>query len=721
MSDNIVRINILTIILALQLAFIGVFFLDKIGIEIPILRQLVAFLYLIFVPGMLLILILRIYKMEVTDIFLYSIGLSLSSLMILGVLLNSVAPLVGVSRPITELPLFVTITAFSAILFAFCAFRRREEYVITFEMDKYSNALLAILFLLPLFLAVIGDYFVYYKNNNIVLLIFLVIVSLVAFSSVFKNLQLLYPFIIFTTALSLIYHIVLSSPYSLGGDVCIEYGFSNLVVLNGIWNPFAIYSNNNAVASTNILIPTFCVLCEMTATQVFKVIFPVVLSSVPLALYSILKKQIKPELAFLSSYFYISVRPFYGWISEFVKQGFAMFFITLIILTLLTRKEKKIEKEIILILFSFSLIVSHYGTSYIFMISLIVVCILLWTRMSEVIPANYILLYVASVIIWYMYISSGSAIDTIATIGSHIISNLQELFNPKASEGLKILSYTHPALSYRILKILYLITNFFIVFGFLSVVYYRLRGKENSKYRFEDVYFYFSIPSIIFLLASVALPYFTGLGSMGLRRLYIIVLIFLAPFCIIGVIELIVCVQRLLGMYYNSSLIITILAAFFAIFLLFNSGWVTEVSKEHIGSVAISQPRIKCCGTIKEKASFYCNYFAEEDVFSAIWLSKYRINSKICFDFYSMRVLCSYGMLVGRSWPRGKDLLTKDSINELDKNTYIYLRKINWRDGIMTKVGGIGKNWIWNTSDILVDLNKMSKIYSNYGSVILLY
>ena len=256
------------------------------------------------------------------------------------------------------------------------------------------------------------------------------------------------------------------------------------------------------------------------------------------------------------------------------------------------------------------------------------------------------------------------------------------------------LTYTSPILSYRILKILHLFTDFFIVFGFISVAYHKLRGREEI---FSEEFFSFSIPSLGFLLLSMVLPYFTGVGSMGFQRIYTIVLLFLASFCIIGVTRFMQGIEKNFSISFG-KLELRFLAVFFALFLLFNSGWVTEVTKEYIGSVAISQARIKCCGTVKEKASLYNTYFAEEDVFSSRWLSKYAVGTKVSSDFYATRVLHSHApeMFLGKGDPWGKDLLTNNTIKELDEGTYIYLRKLNWEDRIMTKFVQ-EKDRIWNT------------------------
>jgi uncharacterized membrane protein len=538
-----------------------------------------------------------------------------------------------------------------------------------------------------------------------------------AFSPLSRRARSLYPLIIFAASLSLVYHIVLSSP-SFGGDAHIEYGFSNLVLEKGIWDPSIMANSNNAVASINILVPVLCQLNAMNVLQVFKIFYPIIFSLIPLGLYSVLRRQIEPDLAFLSAYFYVSVRFFYTWVSEYIKQGFAMFFLMLIILILTSKAKRNIASELMLVLFSFSLVISHYGVSYLFLIFIPIAYFFQLFFEKQGLDrsfGSYAPLYIVLTVSWYMYVSSGYTFELIVGLGERIILNIHELFNPETSDTLALLVSEKPFLSKTILKGLYLLTNAFIALGLMTFIYNKLIVGKDLSWNLNANYVSFSIPSISFLAASL-LPYVTKRG-LAIDRAYCILLLFLAPFCIIGFVSILKVMRRFLGRNIDA---VKALAIFFAIFLLFNSGWVTEVAGEKdVGSVAISQARIKSSGTPYEKASLYNVYFEEEDIASAIWLSEHRASSLVSFDYYAVKVLSSYGMFVGKGMPSEKELLTPSKIKDLDKGTYIYLRKLNWKDGIMTKFIW-EKDWIWNTSDIMPQLEKMNLIYSNGGSVIFL-
>ena len=64
---------------AFQLAFIGVVCLGLAGYHMPIVREALAFLYLTFLPGVLVLKALRLHNLGTIETVLYSAGLSLAS------------------------------------------------------------------------------------------------------------------------------------------------------------------------------------------------------------------------------------------------------------------------------------------------------------------------------------------------------------------------------------------------------------------------------------------------------------------------------------------------------------------------------------------------------------------------------------------------------------------------------------------------------------------
>lgn len=64
----------LTVVLAIQLAVFGIIGLDAIGLQIPILRQLIGFIYLTFIPGIIILRILKLHKLANIETLLFPVG-----------------------------------------------------------------------------------------------------------------------------------------------------------------------------------------------------------------------------------------------------------------------------------------------------------------------------------------------------------------------------------------------------------------------------------------------------------------------------------------------------------------------------------------------------------------------------------------------------------------------------------------------------------------------
>ena len=110
--------NTLKIALAIQIAILSIISLDLVGLQVPILREIIGFLYLTFIPGGLLLRIFRFRKLNLVDNVLYSVGLSIAFIVTTGLLANELYPVIGILRPISFVPLMSTISIFVLVLWA---------------------------------------------------------------------------------------------------------------------------------------------------------------------------------------------------------------------------------------------------------------------------------------------------------------------------------------------------------------------------------------------------------------------------------------------------------------------------------------------------------------------------------------------------------------------------------------------------------------------------
>jgi len=711
----------LTIIISIQIAILGLIGLSSLGFDIPIVRQLIGFIYLTFVPGIIILRILKLHKLGNTETLLYAVGLSLATLMFTGLFMNFFYPFIGIVNPISEIPSIIAISFVISIL-CIIDYIHNRGFSVSFSIDikELLSPYVFFLLLLP-FLSIFGIYLINFHNNNMLLFVFLVIISMIPILVAFDCLPRgAYPLAVITIAIALLFHRSLVI-----GNVPSEYYLLNLVKTTSFWDP-TIPINPNAMLSIVMLGPIFSDICGISSAYVCHIIYPLLFSLVPLGLYRIYQKQTDDKIAFISCFFFMSVFSFFIMLPKLPRQEVAEIFFVLLILLLSDKSMNNTKRNTLLILFSFSLIVSHYATSYVYMCLLIASWFLLlnkWRgnkdnkRTSIVTPA-YISLFIVLALTWNIHISSSSIFNTIVNLGHIIVTHIYtDFLNPATSQGLNYLMRDMPSLLYRIYRILHYITQFLIIIGILSF----LKRKESKETKIRNEYVAFSEASFAILLATTVIPFFSGYCSLDLPRLYHIVLLFLAPFCIIGSITTAKLLSNIIKIPIFSYIAkrdiqIKILSLFFAIFFLFNSGFIFEIAKNQVYPNPISIVRIKEGGNIMEKTYYYAEYYTEQDALGAWWLSEKRNGSMNLYgDYYATGVLAQE---LGIWWPEieGYKIFILTNCTEVDEaGYYVYLRYFNYIDHVILDRL---PNEPWDIREFSSILDTASKIYSNGGSVV---
>jgi uncharacterized membrane protein len=519
----------LKVVLAIQLAMLGVIGLDAVGFHIPIIRQLIGFIYLTFVPGIILLRILKLHKLGNIETLLYTVGLSIATLMFTGLFMNTVYSFFGISGPISLTPLIITISVVVLILCILSYIRDKDFSDSSFIDVKDVFSPPALFLCLVPFLSIFGTYLVNFHHNNILLMFLIVIIALIALLIGFDKFipKNLYPLAVFVIAISLLYHRSLISMYIIGWDIHTEYYLANLVEMNAMWDS-TIPSAANAMLSITMLAPIFSDICGMSLTWVFKTIYPLLFSLVALGLYRIFQKQTDDKIAFLSIFFFMSMIRFY---SPMPRQNIAEFYLVLLILSLIDKDINKIKRSVLFIVFGVSLAISHYGTSYIYMFCLITAWLLLFfmdsptaqklmdnfhakfgrkreklagnpipLKVDRTISSTFVLVFVTFTLTWYMYVSSSSAFNSIVHIGDHIASSIYtDFLNPEAVQGLgMMLSQPAPGLLHEVHRVINYLNQIFIIIGCIVLLL------KYVELKFEKEYGAFSMINLAILFASIS-------------------------------------------------------------------------------------------------------------------------------------------------------------------------------------------------------------------------
>jgi uncharacterized membrane protein len=706
----------LRVVFAIQLALLGVISLNTMGLQIPLIRQFIGFVFLIFVPGIIILRILKLHKLNNIETVLYTIGLSLATLMFTGLLMNTVFPILGISEPISTAPLIITITAVVSILCVLC-YIRDKDYVEAVHTNASQLLSSPVLFLCMIpFLAVFRTYLVNFYENNLLLILMFVIISaivlLIGFDIFIQ--KKLYPLAIFIITISLLFHNSLISNYIWGWDIHYEYYISNNVLTKSVWDS-TIPSSVNAMLSVVMLIPIFSDITGMNITWVLKIIYPLLFSFLPLGLYSVFQKQTNDKIAFIACFFFVSVSIFYTEMLTLARQQIAELFLILLILLMIDKDMDKMTRSFLFIVFSISLAVSHYGLSYIFMAVLISAWLLLvssenpWiqqlmddfyfkiirrkdekpinssviTKLTRrTISSNLVMIFVVFTLIWYMNISGSASFNPVIRIGNHIISNIRtDFLNPESVEGLSLLMETgKPTLISQINRIINYLNQIFIIIGVLIL----LIDKNN---RFGKEYTTFSMLNLIILFFGVSVPFFAS--ALNMTRLYHITIIFLAPFCVIGGIVALkaICKVGLVWTDKTERESMKVLSVYFIIFFLYQTGFLFQIVNGTSGSISLDN-------------AYDSPRFNDQEVLGAKWLTEVKSIPPIYADDYRLLLLISFEWTQVKSIPFNVNLMAKDS--------YLYFGTLNTlKDKLITRNKYVNsKNMVYNKN----------KIYTNGGT-----
>lgn len=696
-------------IVALQLIMLGIIGMDVLGLEIPILRQVVGFIYLTFVPGIIILKLLRLHKLGGAQTVLLSAGLSISFLMFSGFFLNTVLSFLNVDSPLSfwNVVIFVTalLTVFSILSFKIDRFNQ-------YELPPLKISRSAIFLILLPVLSIVGTYFVNFHNNNFVLLILIILIALIPILVALKKIPSdLYPLAIVVIAVSLLFHRSLISMYLTGWDIHQEYYFYRLVVDNGYWNS-EISHNVNAMLSIVILPAVYSYFLKLDGGWVFKIVYPIIFSLVPLGLYCVYQREIKSEkIAFYSVFFFMSFATFFTGMLSLARQEIAeLFFILLIFLMVQDAKNTHI-RNILLLIFGASLVTSHYGLSYIFFIIIIIIYLfstdLIKPLKRLALPEFnlkrstlnfFIIFYIVFLILWYFTISESSAFRSIVRIGDHVITSIvTELFDPENRDrdvlmAIGLADPVVPSLGREVFRGLQFITQFFIITGFFKIIV----SREYSRIKAE--YFYLIVASLGILVLSL-LPF--AAKTLNMSRIYHIVLIVISPLAIVGGIFVIENLMKIINIKLKQDHAILILVSVILIpYFLFNTGFVFEITKDSPTSMSLGMERMKNYDITN--ISFYNTYTPEQDIYSARWLYTSKNADKIIYadGDSKLHVLISYGMT---PFAGVKSLYVSANLKKIDKNHYLYLNKNDV----------CNNNSLINNSLIISLFSNSSIIYSN--------
>ncbi|MGY4884322.1 MAG: DUF2206 domain-containing protein [Nanobdellota archaeon] len=335
------------------------------------LRQILGFLFIILVPGLLIMLCFKIRTVGFWEYLVYTIGLSVAFIMFAGLLVNWELPWLGITdKPLSLWPILISFDIILLLLWA-AGWKLNKDlkpFNITVpKLDTINNIFFIIPMAFPL-LSILGAFLLNNHGPNILTMIMLggiavYVLLLVIFRK--RMNENIWPWAILLISISILMMGWMRSWFVSGVDINMEYALFRLTQEKAFWSISNFNSTYNAMLSVTILPKILYLFININNHFIFKIFFPLIFMFVPLIIYTTSKKYFNNILCFLATIFFISQSAFITWMEIPIRQEIAFLFFSLMLLILFTKNIHSTLKKTLFVIFGVSMIVSHYSTAYI--------------------------------------------------------------------------------------------------------------------------------------------------------------------------------------------------------------------------------------------------------------------------------------------------------------------------------------------------------------------
>lgn len=517
-------------------------------------KEILPLIYFTIVPGLLIVILMNLNKLEFIKKFVLWIGISLSFLILVGLGLNSLYPFI--SKPLDLLPLLITFNVI-ILLLAFIAYKRNSaefeiHRIFNFSMDTKDKLISPMIFsiIFP-FLAFYGTYLMNTTSNNSILLLMLFLIPvyfLVIIGLRNKISNSTYPFAILMVSLSIFLMHGLTSNYLIGRDVHREFYCFQYTLLNLHWDQLIYNITLNSCLSITILPTIYSVLTSLSGLSVFKIVFGFIGSIIPLIIYIISKKYVGDKYAIFAALLVMFQMNFIELLG-IVRQEFAFLFFFLAVMVLFDSKLGDKNKKILFIVFMISVVLSHYTSAFIGLALTVPILLIpflksLWYE-KKVKLTNFDMLAVLGLLsyIWYFVVSQSQKATVIRTAakstGSVTGGAVGTTVNTTTDTTILSVFGIHIGSIPQLISVIVNDAIFLIIgIGLITV----LLGYKRYKDKIPFEFIVGSIISVFLLVIFVSFPFFSHV--YGASRIFLQCLVFLAPMFVIGGIKIAKTIKR---------------------------------------------------------------------------------------------------------------------------------------------------------------------------------
>jgi uncharacterized membrane protein len=334
------------------------------------LLNIVGFLFLAIVPGLLTVIALKIKHLPFWGYAGLTIGFSLLELMMVGLLGNTLLPFFGIARPLDKAIVLIEVYLLTATLVAVVWFRIRQieinlkRYAI---FDRPRDFILSFTPALFVLLSIFGAIRLNNGGSNILTMIMLggMTVYLIILLACAKRLDAnTIPTAIFFLSAALLLMTDLRGWYITGHDIQSEYKVFEMTKLAGIWNIASYRDAYNACMSITILPTLFSNLLSVPDPYIYKFFFQIFFAICPVFVYLIGHQWTNRRISLLGTIYFIGFPTFFTDMPFLVRQEIAFLFFGLMLYIIFTDLLPLRIRRILFMVMGVGVILSHYSTTY---------------------------------------------------------------------------------------------------------------------------------------------------------------------------------------------------------------------------------------------------------------------------------------------------------------------------------------------------------------------
>ncbi|TKX85908.1 DUF2206 domain-containing protein [Halorubrum sp. SS5] len=500
-------------------------------------------------------------------------------------------------------------------------------------------------------------------------------------------------FVIYCVSLSLVLQTTLHGSITIPFNP-IEFYHVNVAYENLYWNVnFA--TNKNAMLHFSILHPIYDHVLGIRPVLGFRTLYPLWFSLLGPAVYLTYDSYFPQGTSLLATFLLMFSFIYFFRLSKLTRTGAAVFFVSVYFLYLVDSYNDKRRTSILALLALFSTVVSHYGITPL-VLFILVVCRVVGTieqwligtsDRTSYVPSSHILFFGVMFVTWYLYTADGFTLKIISSVLINAILDAIQGFSVQASDAGNVATTDFESYTNKFIKFEYILITAASGLGITTTVLKRYRHflpvpvpwSQPGSPRTEGRMLMFGIAAG-FLLVAAFLP----TSIIGIARIYGLVLIFIAPFAIQGVTDVVGVIPSVPSIQLVS--LRNLLAIFLVCSLLINAGVpATLVFHEDSPKTTLDEKYITNHGSISDLRRLDSSRITTTDAYASQWIVTYKSDLPVFGPptaFYSHFYTTEYSTRnkPGVNYVR----ITPESISYLDRNpAYLYYSWFTTETGLI--------------------------------------